>query len=203
VFVAHAQEINALCLLGTDGSFRYVADLDASSTPPLGYPSASWSTDGQRLVFIGPHQHLPGGGLDWLSPDTGHALYLATLDQPMPTTLGDTRLDEVSWREDGQLLGLWRPSSDSALRIRLTAADNAASGGNAARTADSGGTSGTAGGTSGGGGGGGDLLELPVQVGTQYAAIWDLPRAQLLIATRDAGGAIEFWLARLGAEDAT
>ena len=32
-FVAHAAQVNALCLLDLDGSFRYVADLDPSSTP--------------------------------------------------------------------------------------------------------------------------------------------------------------------------
>ena len=32
-FVAHAGQVNALCLLGIDGSFRYVADLDPSAHP--------------------------------------------------------------------------------------------------------------------------------------------------------------------------
>ena len=173
-FVAHAQQVSALCLLGTDGSFRYVADLDASSTVPLEYPGVAWSADSQRLLFVAPKQHLAGAAFDWLTPETQHALYQATLDQPTPIGLADTRLDQVMWREDGQLLGLWRPASDSPLRIRLT--DPA-------------------------GGAGQDLLELPLQAGAQYAAAWDLARAQLLVASRTAAGGTEFWLARLGLED--
>jgi hypothetical protein len=170
-FVAHAQQVNALCLLGTDASFRYVADLDPSSGVPLAYPGVAWSADGQRMLFVAPHQHLPGAAFDWLAPDTQHALYQATLDQPTPVSLSDTRLDQVAWREDGQVLGLWRPALDSPLRIRLTD-----SSGGAAQ----------------------DLLELPLQAGPRYAAAWDLARAQLLVASRTAAGSTEFWLARLG-----
>jgi hypothetical protein len=172
-FVAHAQQVNALCLLGTDGSFRYVADLDPSGGPPLEYPDVAWSADSQRLLFVAPHQHLPGAAFDWLSPDSQHALYQATLDQPTPLGLADTRLDQVMWREDGQLLGLWRPASDSPLHIRLTDPT---------------------------GGAAQDLLELPLQAGAQYAAAWDLARAQLLVASRTAAGGTEFWLAQLGLE---
>jgi dipeptidyl aminopeptidase/acylaminoacyl peptidase len=172
-FVAHAQQVTALCLLGTDGSFRYVADLDSSGAAPLEYPGVAWSADSQRLLFVAPHQHVPGAAFDWLTPDTQHALYQAALDQPTPVGLADTRLDQVVWREDGQVLGLWRPASDSPLRIRLS--DPA-------------------------GGAGQDLLELPLQAGAQYAAAWDLARAQLLVASRTAAGGTEFWLARLGLE---
>jgi hypothetical protein len=172
-FVAHAGQVNALCLLGTDGGFRYVADLDPSGAAPLEYPGVAWSTDSQQLLFVAPHQHVPGSAFDWLTPDTQHALYQAMLDQPTPIGLADTRLDQVMWREDGQLLGLWRPTSDSPLRIRLT--DPA-------------------------GGAAQDLLELPLQAGAQYAAAWDLARAQLLVASRTAAGGTEFWLARLGLE---
>jgi hypothetical protein len=172
-FVAHAQQVNALCLLGIDGSFRYVADLDPSSGAPLAYPGVAWSADSQRLLFVAPHQHLPGAAFDWLTPDTQHALYQATLDQPTPLSLSDTRLDQAAWREDGQLLGLWRPAPDSPLRIRLTDASGGATQ---------------------------DLLELPLQAGAQYAAAWDLARAELLVASRTAAGGTEFWLARLGLE---
>jgi hypothetical protein len=177
-FVAHAQQVNALCLLGVDGSFRYVADLDPSGGPPLTYPSVSWSPDSQRLLFVAPHQHLPGAAFDWLSPDSQHALWVASLDQPTPSGLADTRLDQAAWREDGQVLGLWRPSADSPLRIRLTDAAGAASQ---------------------------DVLELPLQVGPQYAAAWDLARAEVLLASRSTTGSpggLDFWLARLALEGA-
>jgi PEGA domain-containing protein len=174
-FVAHAQQINALCLLGPGGSFRYLADLDASSAEPLNYPAASWSADSQRLLFVAPHQRLPGGGFDWLDHDAQHALYLATLDQPAPTALFDTRLEQVTWRQDGQVLGLWRGTTDNPLQIRL--ADAAT--GNLQK-----------------------LVELPMQALSQYAATWDLAHAELLVASRPSSGTTEFWLARLGLDEA-
>jgi Tol biopolymer transport system component len=173
VFVAHAGAVNALCLLGTDGTFRYVADLDPSSGPPLRYPLATWSADSQRLVFVAPHQHLPGVAFDWLTPDTRHALYVATLDQPTPIGLADTQVDQATWREDGQLLGLWRATADGPLRVRLM---NSA------------------------GGDGHDLLEVPFQAGSAYAATWDLARANLVVASRNSVGGVDYWLARLAAD---
>jgi hypothetical protein len=172
-FVAHAAAVNALCLLGTDGTFRYVADLDPSSSEPIGYPPVSWSADGQRLLFVAPHQHMPGVAFDWLTPDTRHALYVATLDQPSPIALADTQVDQASWREDGQLLGLWRATTDGPLRVRLlsTTGDNVQ-----------------------------DLLEVPFQPGTTYAAAWDRAQANLLVASRNGAGGTDYWLARLGAD---
>ena len=77
--------------------------------------------------------------------------------------------------EDGEVLGLWRATTDSLLHLRLN---------------------------DGSGASGQDLLELPVQVGSQYSATWDLPDAELVIASRGASESTDFWLARLGAEDA-
>jgi hypothetical protein len=173
VFVAHAGAVNALCVLGVDGSFRYVADLDPSSGPPLGYPLVSWSPDAQRMLFVAPHQHPPGVAFDWLTPDTRHALYVASLDQPTPVGLSDTLVDQVTWRDDGQLLGLWRTAPDAPLRIRLMNE----SGGDAQ-----------------------DLLEVPFQPGATYAAAWDLVRGNLLVASRTSAGGTDYWLARLAAD---
>jgi hypothetical protein len=172
-FVAHAAEVNALCLLGVDGTFRYVADLDPSSSP-LAFPSSTWSTDSQRMLFVAPHQRLPGAPLDWLQADTPHAVYLATLEQPVPIALGDTRADQVIWREDGQLLGLSRAAAESPLAVRLISAS---------------------------GGDGQELLRLPLTVGSRYAGVWNLARAELLVAGRNPTGSNDFWLVRLGVED--
>jgi Tol biopolymer transport system component len=171
-FVAHAGGVNALCLLGTDGTFRYLADLDASYEAPLGVPAVSWSADSQRLVFVAPPQHLPGVAFNWLRPDPQHALYVATLDQPMPTGLADTQVDDVAWRDDGALLGLWRASRDATLHARVM---NAA------------------------GGDPHDLLVVPLQAAAAYSAMWDLARANLLVVSRAASGGNDYWLARLGA----
>jgi Tol biopolymer transport system component len=172
-FVAHAASLNALCLLGTDGSFRYVADLDPSTAQPLGYPLVSWSADSRRMLFVAPHQHPPGVAFDWLTPDTRHSLYEATLEQPTPIGLTDTQVEQVTWREDGQLLAVWRATSDGPLRVRLMNSS---------------------------GGDGQDLLELPFQPGSAYAAAWDLARANVLVASRTSTGATDYWLARLAAE---
>jgi hypothetical protein len=174
-FIAHAGQVNALCLLGADGAFSYLADLDASGQPPLGYPPLSWSPDGQRMVFIAPHQHPPGVAFDWLAPAAQHAVFLASVDQPTsPTALADTTLDQVTWREDGQLLGLWRAGPDAPLGIRLL--DDSAE-----RSQD--------------------VVQLPFKPGSVYASTWDLPHAELLVSSRNATGGNDYWLARLGAED--
>ncbi len=174
-FVAHAGQINALCLLGIDGSFHYVADLDPSANPPTTYPPLSWSADGQRLVFIAPHQHVPGAAFDWLAPATQHAIYETAVDQPSPTALTDTTVDQVTWREDGQLLGLWRPGPDAPLGIRLMTdvGDRAQ-----------------------------DLVQLPLKAGPTYTSVWDLSHAQLLISSPSSGNTSDYWLVRLGTEDA-
>jgi dipeptidyl aminopeptidase/acylaminoacyl peptidase len=174
-FVAHAGQVNALCLLGLDGAFRYVADLDPPRDAPPSYPPATWSADGQRMLFVAPHQHLPGVAFDWLHPAAQHAVYVALLDQPTPAALMETFADQVTWREDGQLLGLWRAGSDSPLSIRLLT------------------------GPSGSGQG---LVDLPLEPAAEYAAVWDLQRADLLVAAREPGSrdGTAYWLARLGAE---
>ena len=174
-FIARAGQVNALCLLGLDGSFRYVADLDASPSPPPAYPRVTWSADSQRMLFVAPHQHLPGVAFDWLQPETQHAEYLAKLDQPTPVALADTPIDQVTWREDGQVLGLWRPNSDSTLSIRLLG---------------------------GAGGSGQGLLDVPLKLSGPYAAMWDMPHGNVVIASRDpaANNAAGYWLVRLGLE---
>ena len=173
-FVAHAGQINALCLLGTDGSFRYLADLDPSSSPPLAYPPLSWSADGQRMVFVAPHQRAPGVAFDWLAPATQHAVYVSTLKPAAPTLLADMALDEVSWREDDQLLGLWRAGPDAPLGLRLLNPVGA-------RIQD--------------------VVQVPLKPGSTYASLWDLANAQLLISSRNGANANEYWLIQLGVED--
>ncbi|MBV9322326.1 MAG: PD40 domain-containing protein [Chloroflexi bacterium] len=172
-FVAHTGEINALCLLGLDGSFRYIADLDSSSTPPA-YPPLSWSPDGQRMVFVAPHQHAPGAAFDWLAPAIQHAVFVGSLDQPTATPLVDTTLDEVTWREDGRLLGLWRAGPDAPLGVRLLDA--------AGERLQ-------------------DLVQLQIKPGARYASAWDLSHAQLLVTGRTTSERNEYWLVRLGVED--
>jgi hypothetical protein len=125
------------------------------------------------MLFIAPHQHLPGVAFDWLQPDTVRAMYVATVDQPQPAALADTPVEAATWREDGQLLGLWRTGSDSPLSIRLL---NGATGGS-----------------------GQDLLDLPLKSSAEFGAMWDLAHANLLIANRSSTGT-EYWLTRLGVE---
>jgi PEGA domain len=172
-FVAHAGELNALCLLRLDGGFQYVADLDPSSLPPLGYPPLAWSADGQRLVFVAPHQHPPGAALGWLQRDTRHAVYIAGLDDPTPVASSDTDMDMATWREDGQLLGLGRGSVESPLSVRLLNR----SGGSAQ-----------------------PLVDLPLRPPSRYAALWNVRQARLLVASQAGTGGIDYWLVSLGTD---
>lgn len=172
-FVAHAAEVNALCLLDLDGSFSYVADLDPSSTPRLAYPPATWSADSQRLLFVAPHQHPPDQPLGWLQTNPSHALFVATVGQPTPALIGATEVDLATWREDGQLLGLGRPSADGTLVVSLL------------------GTPGSS---------GQRLVDLPLKPNIGFAATWDVARARVLVASPAQGGGVDYWLAMLGVE---
>jgi len=172
-FVAHAGEINALCLLGLDGSFRYLADLELSAAP-LGHPRAAWSVDAQRLLFVAPRQRPPGAALDWLQAETQRALFVVDAADPTPLMLQDTLVDVASWREDGQLLGLGRSAPDAPLSLRLLSASGAAAG---------------------------QLLELPLKPAMAYAASLDVAHARVLLAARTSAGGTDFWLAQLGVED--
>lgn len=173
-FVAHAGQVNALCLLAVDGTFRYVADLDISATPPLGYPAVTWSQNSRSLLFVAPHQHPLGVSLGWLQSDPSHALYMASVDQASPVALGDTELELATWREDGLVLGLSRTGVDAPINIRLL--------------------------DGGGGGGGQQLLQLPLKPAGAYAAVWDVRRARMLLASRNQENGLDYWLVRLGFE---
>jgi hypothetical protein len=102
-------------------------------------------------------------------------MYVADVSEATPRALGDTDVDMLTWREDGQLLGLRQPTTDSPLSVRLL--DN-------------------------GGGSGQQLVELPLAPPTTYAATWDLAHAELLVASRGSNGSggLEYWLARFGLE---
>lgn len=170
--LAHAGMVNALCLIDLDGGFRYVADLEPSAGPPPAYLPATWAADGGQLLFVAPHQHAPGVPFGWLQPDRQRALYVASAADPMPRLLSDTDLDFATWREDGQLVGLGRVGTNGALAMRLL--DGSAS---TQR-----------------------LIELPLRPAATYAAVWDLARARLVLASPTPSGGVDYWLAAFGLE---
>jgi hypothetical protein len=172
VFTARSGTLSALCVLDVGGAFRYLADLDpAPGGPPLPYPPATWSADGQQLAFVAPPPRPTGAPTSWLQPEIPRAVYTAILPDVVPTQVQETTADFVSWREDGQLLGLGRQGPDGALEMRLLS-----------------------------GNGGQHLVNLGLRPSASYAASWDLAHAQVIIANRAADGTVDFWLARLGLE---
>ena len=101
------------------------------------------------------------------------------LNRRSPTPVLIVHEDNVSlgvgvaaWREDGQIVGLGRSGADRALAMRLLD----------------------------GSGGAQRLLDLPLRPAANYVAVWDLPRARLLLASPTAAGGIDYWLATLGLE---
>ena len=81
---------------------------------------------------------------------------MATVGQPTPALIGDTDVDLAAWREDGQLLGLGRPSADGTLVVSLL------------------GTPGSS---------GQRLVDLPLKPNIGFAATWDVARARVLVAS--------------------
>jgi hypothetical protein len=126
------------------------------------------------MAFVAPHQHAPGVAFDWLAPATQHAVYLSTLEPSAPTLLADTALDDVTWREDDQLLGLWRAGPDAPLGVRLLS------------------TVGTQ--TQ-------NVVQFPLKPGSAYAALWDLAHAQVLVSSRNQANGNDYWLVDLAVDN--
>jgi PEGA domain/WD40-like Beta Propeller Repeat len=173
-FLAHADGLNALCLLGLDGTFRYLADLEPTSDAPLPYVPAEWSADSQQLVYVAPRQPAPDAALAWFESSQPSALFVARVaDAAPPTLLHSFALQAPTWYADGRVLGLKRANDSGGLEIRL------------AKTIDT----------------SDQVVSLPIKADSSYAAAWSTDHARLLIATpKDSNATPEYWLVMLGLE---
>ena len=132
---------------------------------------------GDRLLFVAPAQEPFHGPFGWLDNRPRRVLTRWDPTTWLPGPVGPVDADLAAWREDGGLALLARLKDDGPLVLR--AADE------------------TLGQTS-------HLVELPLRPPLGYAARWDLARARLLVASPAAGGsdALEYWLVRLGLDEA-
>jgi hypothetical protein len=169
--LAHAGLLNALCLVELSGEFRYLADLEPSSSEPLPYPPLTWSADSQQALFAAPRLEPPGAPAPWLQTESRRGLYLVDADAGAPRLVGDAEAALGAWREDGQIMTLVR-SRDGTLTVGLIGADLRFN----------------------------RLVDLPLKPAAVYAAEWDAHRARLLLASRSAGE-VEYWLVQLGLAD--
>jgi hypothetical protein len=164
--LAHSGRLNALCLLDLEGEFRYLADLEPSTALPLPYPPVAWSADSPRLAFAAPRQEPAALPATWLQAQSRRVAYVLDPGGVTPRLLAETDAQAVAWREDGQLLALSRGRENTLAVVMIDAA------GREER-----------------------LLELAGRSSDAYAAEWDIPHAQLLLAAAN-GGEVEYWLAR-------
>jgi dipeptidyl aminopeptidase/acylaminoacyl peptidase len=123
--LAQTDQFTALCLLRTDGTFHYLADLAGDGTAPLPFPAFSWSPDGTRVLYAAPPQEQPASS-GWLvgsKPTT--ALFQADATHPLPRQLPDVAggLAPV-WRTDDNALFLAR-GQDGTLVLRQPVHDEA------------------------------------------------------------------------------
>jgi hypothetical protein len=169
--MAHADTLNALCLLELDGAFRYLADLDPSDGMPLPYPPVSWSADGHRTLVAAPPQDPSLISAGWLQSAARRAIYVAGADAAPPRLVAEADTPLAVWREDGQVVALGS-TRDGALGIDLVRGSQRPE----------------------------RLLDLPLKLGAAYAAEWDTKRGLLLLANR-LGGNVEYSLIQIGLED--
>lgn len=170
-------QLTSLCLLGTDGEFRYLADLSRDDPTPLPFSPVAWSRDGARLLYAAPAQDRPAanGWLFGAKPST--ALFAAEAAQPLPRSVPGASGQAPVWRPDGSILVLARGQGGNlVLRQVETGAELR------------------------------DVAELPVHAGSAFAARWDPARAQAIVAVPGAAtlGAAQpdYWLVRFRPEAA-
>jgi len=174
-FVAHAGRLNALCVLGVaDGSFRYLADLEASDAPPLAYPAVGWSDDGQSVLFTAPRDQpasAPIGG--WFTARPGNGLFIAHVADGLPTLVRELDVGLPGWQADGRVVGLGRPDTNSPLAVELLDTSSGLQ----------------------------RLVELPFRPHRGYAAAWSPGHTRAIIADPTPEGTVDYWVALLGLED--
>jgi PEGA domain len=176
-FMAHAGVLNALCLVGIDGSFRYLADLEPSSSAPLPFAPVAWASNSQALLFVAPQQlHAPPSPSIWFQATPPQAVFEATLSDPTPSVVGDAQLVLPGWLADGRVVGLGRPGTtdDGNLSVQVLGPGSHLD----------------------------RVLEVPLKPTRNYAAEWDAAHSRAVIADRTSSGATEYWVALLGADDA-
>ncbi len=175
-FLTRAGQITSLCLLGTDGDFRYLADLDLEDSDPLPIPPLAWSADGRQMLYATPPQDRPAGGGWLLGSRPISALFAAELAQPVGQRLGSTDGESPTWRSDGSIVALARPANGGPLVLRLVDP--------AGETRD--------------------VAELPLKAGSAFAARWDPDHAQAIVAVRGSTNfgmsQAEYWLVRFRPE---
>lgn len=174
-FLARAGQLTALCLVRTtDDTFQYLADLSRDDPSPLPFPPVAWSPDGRRLLYAAPNQDRAASS-GWLfGAKPPVVLFLAEAAQPLGQPWG-VEGQAPAWRHDGGALALGR-GQGSALVLRAVAP------GQEPR----------------------DLAEVPVRIGSAFAARWDVAHAQLLVATNGSAASgtsqPEYWLVRFRPE---
>jgi hypothetical protein len=170
VLLAHAGALNALCLLGMDGDFRYLADLERAASPPLAHAPAAWSSDGRRIAFFAPSRRASEPQL-WMAPSPRRGVYVAELDAHDPRLVAEVDGAAAAWREDGRLLVAARQPDERSVAIKLLNATGEP------RT----------------------LLQVALGVGHRSALTWSVATGQLLVVDASSG-TTEYWLVGLAAE---
>lgn len=168
-------QLTSLCLLGTDGEFRYLADLGRDAPMPLAFPPLAWSPDGARLLYAAPAQDRPAASGWPFGSKLPTALFAAEAAQPLPRPVPDASGQAPVWRTDGSILALARGQGGNLVLRQVET-------GREPR----------------------DLAELPVRASSAFAARWDAAHAQAIIAMPGAAtlGAsqTDYWLVRFRPE---
>ena len=175
-FLTRAGQITSLCLVGTDGNFRYLTDLGQEDSDPLPIPPLAWSADGRQVLYAAPTQDQTAAG-GWLPGSRpASVLFTSELAQPISQRVGSAEGQSPAWRSDGSIVALARPADSGSLTLRLVDP------GSETR----------------------DLAELPIKAGSAFVARWDIAHAQAIVAVRGSANLgmsqPEYWLVRFRPE---
>lgn len=172
-FLARTAQATALCVVGGDGSFRYLADIARGTNQPLTFPPIAWAPGGDRLAFTAPSVDQAPPSLWPFSQKPQPTLYTADLAGGAPRSLSPGAGSAPAWGSDGL----------------LTLAPSEKGDGIAVRSVDEAGQV-------------RELTTLAIRPGSALAARWDLAHDQLIVQTlAGSTAAPEYWLVRFGAQE--
>jgi hypothetical protein len=173
--LTRSDRLTSLCLVGTGGEFRYLADLAREDAGTLSFPPLAWYSDGRRVLYAAPTQDRSSSPGWPPSSKPSNGLFVTEPLGAATERLGSAVGYSPAWRGDGSMVAFAR-AGNGTVSLHLVNPSGEPQ----------------------------ELAQLPVKAGASFAARWDVARGQAILAVRGAAntvpGQVECWLVRFRPE---